>query len=124
MNCTGRVSETTPRSTELAADGGDDRHRQIGGAPQRADRDRLEARQRRKHALDPARALGEADRARDVADDGRQATARGTQVTEARSTARRSRISPSTAFPLTSPYESRSTFASASSGHVWMLRCD
>ena len=48
---------------KLAAHRRDDRHRQVDGAPERPDRNRLEPRQRVDDRLHAARALGEPDRA-------------------------------------------------------------
>jgi len=54
--------------TQLSADSRDDRDGEVRRAAECAHGDRLEARERSKDGLDTARALGQADRARDLVD--------------------------------------------------------
>ena len=69
VSCVGRSSATMRPLAELAADGGHDRHRQLGRPADPARRDGLEPGERGQDGADAALALGEPDGGGHLADD-------------------------------------------------------
>src|SRR5262249_30158009 len=114
---------------ELSGDGGHDRYWQTGCAAEGSRRDRLEAANGVDNRADARLTLGEPNRVADFANDRVRSLLahhgpRGIDLMSSSWAPIRRPTARSIRSPGRSPQESRSTFASETSGHVWMLRCD